>query len=85
MADAGHLDRRQRPVPRHFLQPPSARRRPGDTKRRLDRRVDRSARTAKSGEDATQARVPRRSKMERFERELDTWFAELAEEEAAGG
>ena len=27
---------------------------------------------------ARQARVPRRSRMERFERELDAWFAELA-------
>ena len=37
-----------------------------------------AVRTAKSGEEATQARVPRRRRMERFERELDTWFAELA-------
>jgi autotransporter-associated beta strand protein len=44
-----------------------------------------AARIAKSGEEATQARVPRRSRMERFERELDEWFAELAAEGTAGG
>jgi hypothetical protein len=40
-----------------------------------------AARTAKSGDEVTQARVPRRSRMERYERELDAWFAELAAEE----
>jgi hypothetical protein len=39
------------------------------------------ARIARSSAEATQARVPRRSRMERFERELDTWFAKLAAEE----
>jgi hypothetical protein len=32
-------------------------------------------------EEATQAKVPRRSRMQRYERELDEWFAELAAEE----
>jgi hypothetical protein len=40
-----------------------------------------AVRTAKSGDEVTQARVPRRSRMERFERDLDAWFAELATEE----
>jgi autotransporter-associated beta strand protein len=45
-----------------------------------------AARTAKSGERAAQARVPRRSRMERYERELDAWFAELvAAEEGVEG
>ena len=44
-----------------------------------------AARSAKSGEEATQARVPRRSRMDRFERELDEWFAELAAEENVEG
>jgi len=34
-----------------------------------------------SSEAAAQARVPRRSRLDRFERELDDWFAELAAEE----
>jgi hypothetical protein len=32
----------------------------------------------RSGERATEMKIPRRSRMERFERELDAWFAELA-------
>ena len=44
-----------------------------------------AAQIAKSSEEASQARVPRRSRLERFERELDAWFAELAAEEAGGG
>jgi len=44
-----------------------------------------AAQIAKSNEEPGQAQVPRRSRLERFERELDTWFAELAAEEAAGG
>jgi hypothetical protein len=43
-----------------------------------------AARTAKSGEETFQARVPRRSQMQRFERELDTWFAELAVADGKG-
>ncbi len=38
----------------------------------------------KSGEEATQARVPRRSRMQRYERELDAWFAQLAEVDESG-
>ncbi len=41
-----------------------------------------AAQIAKSGDEVVQARVPRRSRMERFERELDDWFAELAVDEA---
>jgi hypothetical protein len=41
-----------------------------------------AARATRSGEETTQARVPRRSRMPRFERELDAWFAELAAEES---
>ena len=32
----------------------------------------------RSSEEAPQARVPRRSRLQRFERELDEWFSELA-------
>jgi hypothetical protein len=35
--------------------------------------------TSRPSEEATQARVPRRSRLQRYERELDAWFAELAE------
>jgi hypothetical protein len=37
--------------------------------------------TVKSGEEPAQARVPRRSRMQRFEREFDACFAELAAED----
>jgi hypothetical protein len=40
----------------------------------------RAAAAVRSGEEATQARVPRRSRMQRYERDLDAWFAELAVE-----
>jgi hypothetical protein len=40
-----------------------------------------AAATVKSGEEATQARVPRRSRLQRYERELDAWFSELAAED----
>ena len=46
-----------------------------------------AARTAKPGGRAAEARVPRRSRMERYERELDAWFDLLAcedGEEATG-
>jgi hypothetical protein len=33
-------------------------------------------------EESTKTRVPRRSRMQRFERDLDAWFAELATEES---
>jgi len=36
------------------------------------------AATVKSSDEAAQIRVPRRGPMERYERELDAWFAELA-------
>ena len=34
-------------------------------------------------EEAREAKVPRRSRLERYQRELDDWFAELAADEAA--
>jgi len=34
--------------------------------------------TVKAAQEVAQAKVPRRSRMEQFERELDKWFAELA-------
>jgi len=37
-----------------------------------------AAATVKSGQERSQARVPRRSRMQRIERELDAWFAEWA-------
>ena len=40
-----------------------------------------AAANVKPGEETPQMRVPRRSRLQRFERELDTWFAELAAEE----
>ena len=33
-------------------------------------------------EEAAKTRVPRRSRLQRFERDLDAWFAELATEES---
>ena len=44
-----------------------------------------AAQIAKASEQPGQARVPRRSRLERFERDLDAWFAELAAEEPVGG
>jgi len=41
-----------------------------------------AAERVRSSDEATQARVPRRSRLERYERELDEWFAELAAEVA---
>jgi len=41
-----------------------------------------AAATVRPSEEATQARVPRRSRLQRYERDLDAWFAELAVEEA---
>ncbi len=43
-----------------------------------------AAATVRSGEEATQAKVPRRSRMQRYERELDEWFAQLAAAEDVG-
>jgi autotransporter-associated beta strand protein len=43
-----------------------------------------AAATVRPSEEATQARVPRRSRLQRFERELDAWFAELEEGEDRG-
>ena len=40
-----------------------------------------AARNAKSSAETAWARVPRRNRMPRFERDLDAWFAELAAEE----
>jgi len=37
-----------------------------------------AAATVRSSDEAVQARVPRRHRLERFERDLDTWFAQLA-------
>jgi len=44
------------------------------------------AATVKSSDEAAQARIPRRHRLERFEHELDVWFAQLsaAEEEVIG-
>jgi len=39
-----------------------------------------AAARAESSRETPQAKVPRRSRLERFERELDDWFAELAME-----
>jgi hypothetical protein len=36
-----------------------------------------SAATVRPNNEATQARIPRRSRLQRFERELDAWFADL--------
>jgi hypothetical protein len=36
--------------------------------------------TARPGEEAAQARVPRRSRLQRYEREVDAWFDGLARE-----
>ena len=36
--------------------------------------------TARPSEEATQARVPRRSRLQRYEREVDAWFDGLARE-----
>jgi len=40
------------------------------------------AAATRPSEEATQARIPRRSRLQRYERDLDAWFAELAAEEA---
>ena len=40
-----------------------------------------AAATVRSGEEATQAKVPRRSRLQRYERGLDDWFAQLAAED----
>jgi len=39
-----------------------------------------AAERVRSSDEAAQARVPRRSRLDRYERELDDWFAELAME-----
>jgi hypothetical protein len=36
--------------------------------------------TLDGSEDATLSRVPRRSRLQRYEREVDDWFADIAEE-----
>jgi len=36
------------------------------------------AATVKSSDEAAQIRVPRRHRLERFEHDLDAWFAQLA-------
>ena len=36
-----------------------------------------AAAAVQAGEKATQAKIPRRSRLQRFERELDDWFAEV--------
>jgi len=41
-----------------------------------------AAATVRSSGKATQARVARRSRLPRYERESDAWFAELASEDA---
>ena len=41
-----------------------------------------AAATIRAGEEAAQARVPRRSRLQRYEREVDAWFAEQAAVEA---
>ena len=59
-------------------------RREAGTSTLLESRGDdlRAAAAVRSGEEATQAKVPRRSRMQRYERDLDAWFAELAVGEA---
>ena len=46
-----------------------------------------AAATARPSEEAAQARVPRRSRLPRYEREVDAWFDDLAREagESADG
>ncbi len=41
-----------------------------------------AAATIRAGEEATQFRVPRRSRLQRYERKVDAWFTEQAAFEA---
>ena len=49
-----------------------------------DGNEDLAAATVRLSEEATQTPVPRRSRLQRYERELDAWFAELAAESQDG-
>lgn len=42
----------------------------------------RAVAAVRPSDEATLAKVPRRSRLQRYEREQDAWFAELAAEEA---